>query len=136
VRREGNLVNTFKLQMALSIEFEAGSVEDAGRIADTIEDAALERLVAAAPSIKQSAVSDSLLLDDNGRMLLRPRTVCAEPLADGSACAQPATEIVGSDGSALLVGVLGRPCLTWLVRQISRTTDPLVTAARRPLIRS
>ena len=98
MRREGNLVNTFELQMALSIEFEAGSDEDAGRIADTIEDAALERLIAAAPAIKQSAVSDSLLLDDNGRMLLQPRTVCAEPLADGSACAQPATEIVGSDG--------------------------------------
>jgi hypothetical protein len=90
VRREGNLVNTFKLQMALSIEFEAGSVEDAGRIADTIEDAALDRLVEAAPSIKQSAVSDSLLLDDNGRMLLRPRTVCAEPLADGT-CRHSAT---------------------------------------------
>jgi hypothetical protein len=33
-----------------------------------------------------------------GRMLLRPRSVCAEPLADGSVCGQPATEIVGSDG--------------------------------------
>ena len=39
-------------------------------------------------------------------------------------------------GSALFVGVLGRPYLTWLVRQIGRVTDPFVTAARRPLGRS
>ncbi len=39
-------------------------------------------------------------------------------------------------GSALLVGVLGRPYVTWAVRMISRVTDPVVAAARRPLTRS
>jgi len=39
-------------------------------------------------------------------------------------------------GSALLVGVLGRPYLTWLVRQISRLTDPLAAAARRQITRA
>ena len=38
-------------------------------------------------------------------------------------------------GSALLVGVLGRRYLVWAVRQISRVTDPVVAAARRPLAR-
>jgi len=39
-------------------------------------------------------------------------------------------------GSALLVGVVGRPYLTWLVRQISRLTDPIVAAARRQIPRA
>jgi undecaprenyl-diphosphatase len=39
-------------------------------------------------------------------------------------------------GSALLVGVPGRPYLIWLVRQISRATDPVVAAARGSLTRS
>ena len=39
-------------------------------------------------------------------------------------------------GSALLVGVLGRPYVTWLVRLVSRLTDPVVAVARRPLTRS
>ena len=39
-------------------------------------------------------------------------------------------------GSALLVGVLGRPYVTWLVRLISRATDPVVAVARRPLTRT
>ena len=38
--------------------------------------------------------------------------------------------------SALLVGVLGRPYVTGLVRLISRITDPVVSVARRPLMRS
>lgn len=36
-------------------------------------------------------------------------------------------------GAALLVTTLGRPYVTWAVRQISRVTDPVVAAARRPL---
>lgn len=39
-------------------------------------------------------------------------------------------------GSALFVGVLGRPYVTRLVRLISRLTDPVVSVARRPLTRS
>jgi len=39
-------------------------------------------------------------------------------------------------GSALLVGVLGRPYLTWAVRMISRVSDPVMVAVRRPLTRS
>lgn len=39
-------------------------------------------------------------------------------------------------GAALLVGVVGRPYLTWAVLKISRVTDPVVAAARRPLTRS
>lgn len=38
-------------------------------------------------------------------------------------------------GAALVVGVLGRPYLTWLVRQISRLTDPVVSTVRRPIAR-
>jgi hypothetical protein len=96
--RGGNLVSTFKLRMGLSVEFEAGSSDAAGRIADVIENAALTGLMGTVASVKQSAVSDSILLDETGRMLLRPRSVCAEPLAGGGACGKPATEIVGSDG--------------------------------------
>jgi hypothetical protein len=44
--------------MGLSIEFEAESSDDAGRIADVIEDAALTGLMGTVASIKQSAVSD------------------------------------------------------------------------------
>jgi membrane-associated phospholipid phosphatase len=39
-------------------------------------------------------------------------------------------------GSALVVGVLGRRYLIWLVRQISRVTDPVVGAVRRPAART
>jgi undecaprenyl-diphosphatase len=35
-------------------------------------------------------------------------------------------------GSALLVGVAGRKYLVWLVRKISRVTDPVVGTIRRP----
>jgi membrane-associated phospholipid phosphatase len=38
-------------------------------------------------------------------------------------------------GAALVVGVLGRPYLTWLVRQVSRLTDPVVSTVRRPVAR-
>src|SRR5437763_1626830 len=39
-------------------------------------------------------------------------------------------------GSALLVTTVGRPYVTWAVRMISRVTDPVVGAVRRPLTRS
>lgn len=39
-------------------------------------------------------------------------------------------------GSALLVTTVGRPSVVWVVRQISRVTDPVVAVARRPLTRS
>ena len=49
-------------------------------------------------------------------------------------------DVVGSFfvgiGSALLVTTVGRPYVTWAVRQISRLTDPVVGALRRPITRS
>jgi undecaprenyl-diphosphatase len=36
-------------------------------------------------------------------------------------------------GSALLVTTVGRPYVTWAVRLISRATDPVLAAIRRPL---
>jgi membrane-associated phospholipid phosphatase len=39
-------------------------------------------------------------------------------------------------GSALLVTTVGRPYVRWAVRKISRVTDPVIAAARRPLTRS
>jgi undecaprenyl-diphosphatase len=39
-------------------------------------------------------------------------------------------------GSALLVTTVGRPYVTWAVRKLSRVTDPVIAAARRPLTRS
>jgi membrane-associated phospholipid phosphatase len=38
--------------------------------------------------------------------------------------------------SALLVTSVGRPYVTWAVRKISRVTDPVLAAARRPITRS
>ena len=38
-------------------------------------------------------------------------------------------------GAALVVGVAGRPYLVWLVRHVSRLTDPIISAVRRPLTR-
>ncbi len=39
-------------------------------------------------------------------------------------------------GSAALVTTLGRPTIAWAVRTLSRVTDPVVAAVRRPLTRS
>ena len=89
---------TYRFELTLSIDFKAGSGEDAVRLADAIEEATLNSLTEVAPSMKQSAVSDSTLVDDRGHMVLRPQSVCAERLADGTVCGEPATEIVGSDG--------------------------------------
>jgi undecaprenyl-diphosphatase len=37
--------------------------------------------------------------------------------------------------AALLVTTVGRPYVTWAVRQVSRVTDPVVATARRPITR-
>jgi hypothetical protein len=87
-------VKTYRFEVTLSVQFEAESGEDAGRVAD----ATLDRLIAVAPSVEQAGVSEATLFDDEGQMVLRPQSVCAEPLANGSVCGEPATEIVGSDG--------------------------------------
>ncbi len=47
-----------------------------------------------------------------------------------------ATSLLVGLGSALLVTTVGRPYVTWAVRQISRVTDPVVATARKPLARS
>ena len=46
-----------------------------------------------------------------------------------------ASLLVGA-GSALLVTTVGRPYVTWAARLLSRATDPLLAALRRPIVRS
>ncbi len=50
--------------------------------------------------------------------------------------ADVATSFLVGLGSALLVTTVGRPYVTLLVQALSRVTDPVVAAARRPLTRS
>jgi hypothetical protein len=91
-------VKPYKFKLALMIDLEAESNEDAGKIADAIQASILDGLSEVAPSTTQASVSDSTLSTADGHMVLRPDSVCAELLAGGTVCGQPATEIVGSDG--------------------------------------